>query len=359
MDPEDVYDTFINAHIPFADFSRHPPASQAYLECVIVEPRPHRRLLAVLSTISAHLPNAAITILHSKAHPLPTKLQNAKNIKKIPVCDENLTRPQYSELLTSPRLWDEILEAPYSLVFQTDTGIRVNNILRFLEYDYVGAPWSWMVAGSHHIQVGNGGFSLRNRKVMSAIVNKYIPDPHWKDPVTNEEGEAEDIFFARNLVHWETAILPSYEVASSFSVEHNMHENPMGFHRAYCFHDISVVRRWLAPPVGNPPSLLPESPKDHGKVEDVWVQTVKGAVYTAPHFKAWLSLGISGIDDTLRIPKDTRIPLSAWQVPAQDIGVPKILCFKISGSPQHNGKVYKVPLYQQRVKDFVELCLTN
>lgn len=46
----------------------------------------------------------------------------------------------------------------------------------FLEYDYIGAPW-------HHLggTVGNGGFSLRSRRLMEALREMEIPEVHPED----------------------------------------------------------------------------------------------------------------------------------------------------------------------------------
>ena len=44
----------------------------------------------------------------------------------------------------------------------------------FLEYDYIGAPWHWH--GDAH-EVGNGGFSLRSRRLMELAAGPDLPDP--------------------------------------------------------------------------------------------------------------------------------------------------------------------------------------
>ena len=44
----------------------------------------------------------------------------------------------------------------------------------FLEYDYIGAPWHWH--GDVH-DVGNGGFSLRSRRLMELVAGPDLPDP--------------------------------------------------------------------------------------------------------------------------------------------------------------------------------------
>jgi len=41
----------------------------------------------------------------------------------------------------------------------------------FLEYDYIGAPWPWRPEGQN---VGNGGFSLRSKKLLDALQAPHI-----------------------------------------------------------------------------------------------------------------------------------------------------------------------------------------
>lgn len=357
MNGSDLYDTFLDAHLLIAStttFSEHPAAKDALLECVIIEPRPHPRLLGVVANVSANFPNAAITILHSRKHPLPQHLQEASTIKKIVICEENLSRSEYSKLVASNQFWADMLTSPYTLIFQTDTGVRKNAILRYLEYDYIGAPWDWMVWGSMHIQIGNGGFSLRNRALMAEITEKHGANllATWEDPVTKEQGEAEDIFFARHLVHWECARLPTYDVASSFSMEHNVHSDPLGFHRAYDMHPYPIVQSLLEPCLNRLKSHTPFSSRL--RIEDAWIQTNDGHVYKTDILIPWLSLGISGITNALHIPKDTKLPIHAASIPSNDFGSPKWLCIKVYGCE----KVYTIPLYQLTVKDEIELKLS-
>ncbi len=353
MPSQALYKAFLDAHVPHLEWTlpKHPLAKDALLECVIVEPRQHPHLLGVIANVSASFPNAAITILHSQKNALPVQLERASNIKKVIVCEENLTRSGYSKLLASQEMWNTMLTSPYTLIFQTDTGVRKNAILRYLQYDYVGAPWEWMVWGTMHIQVGNGGFSLRNRRLMAEITKKYEHDLHasWEDPVTHEKGEAEDIFFARHLVHWESARLPSYEVASSFSMEHNIHPDPLGFHRVYDMHPPPIVRDLLDPCMQRAAAAKPND--ELVRVEDAWIQTHNGKKYTTDILVPWLSLGVSAITNKLHIPKNTKLPIPSTALPEEDNGVAKYLCIKI-----HNDvKVYAMPLYQMSVMDDVEI----
>jgi hypothetical protein len=70
------------------------------------------------------------------------------------------------------------IETSHILIIQYD-GFPINKINwsdEFLEYDYIGAPW----IGDHwnkmeeRLCVGNGGFSLRSRKLLDACQDKFI-----------------------------------------------------------------------------------------------------------------------------------------------------------------------------------------
>ena len=50
----------------------------------------------------------------------------------------------------------------------------------FLEYDYIGSPWPWSETAfvtpfGEHIRVGNGGFSLRSKKLLEVPNKVHIP----------------------------------------------------------------------------------------------------------------------------------------------------------------------------------------
>lgn len=210
----------------------HPPAKDALLEVVIIEPRPHPLLPRVLANVSHVLPHAALTILHSTQsatfeHNIVSAHHN-RNIRCIPYFDEpSISIAEYNKVLMSAELW-KLLEAKHILVMQTDAGLRHNNILRFLCYDYVGAPWrtDWSTDRSG-LFVGNGGLSLRHRATMEAICTLMAQEAKaWNGP--------EDIFFARQLHGWRGAVVPTPKVASMFSFEGTLdHDDPMGFHQSY------------------------------------------------------------------------------------------------------------------------------
>jgi Protein of unknown function (DUF5672) len=69
----------------------------------------------------------------------------------------------------------KVVETDFTIIVQED-GFAVNPQSwddGFLDYDYIGAPWVWMYGNNGPFPppiVGNGGFSLRSRKLLSALL---------------------------------------------------------------------------------------------------------------------------------------------------------------------------------------------
>ncbi len=67
------------------------------------------------------------------------------------------------------------VRSPHVLLIQWD-GFVVNAAAwseEFVDYDYIGARWGWPTDGH---TVGNGGFSLRSRKLLDALADPEIDD---------------------------------------------------------------------------------------------------------------------------------------------------------------------------------------
>jgi hypothetical protein len=124
---------------------------------------------------------------------------------------------QHDGFVTSPDRWDDT----------------------FMNYDYIGAPWplptddfSYRDAFGNLIRVGNGGFSLRSKKLLSLPTELNL---EWKSyfGFFNEDG-----FFTchnRHLFENEGCVFAPLEVAKYFSHENKIPEiegiTPFGFHR--------------------------------------------------------------------------------------------------------------------------------
>lgn len=128
-----------------------------------------------------------------------------KNIKKI-----NSSR-DYSNFMIGQL--HKYIETDFMLVIQHD-GIIYNPKKwtdDFLNYDYIGAPWSR--CDSKNRYVGNGGFSLRSKKLM-----KYVSEKPFNQYFNRHED---------SYICWDIAdeleqkgfIFPDIHIASKFSTE--------------------------------------------------------------------------------------------------------------------------------------------
>jgi len=110
---------------------------------------------------------------------------------------------QWDGMATRPDLWDD----------------------EFLKYDYIGAPWPWKEEG---FNVGNGGFSLRSRKLLRTCgFDSAIQ-------LTKQEPVAEDnIIGQHNRAYLEfkygIKFAPT-DVAKRFSFELGDYRESFGFH---------------------------------------------------------------------------------------------------------------------------------
>lgn len=95
----------------------------------------------------------------------------------------------------------------------------------FLTYDYIGAPWPFVVTDN---KVGNGGFSLRSKKLLDAL-NK---DPRIK--LGGTFGHSEDAIICQQercyLEYKYDTKFADVPTASKFSLEIGDYRNSFGFH---------------------------------------------------------------------------------------------------------------------------------
>ena len=123
------------------------------------------------------------------------------------------------------------IDTEYALIIQDD-GYIINPELwnnDFLKYDYIGAPWilpkddfSYRDTFGNIIRVGNGGFSLRSKKLLSTANKLNIP---WKSyyGFYNEDGFI--TCHNRHLYEKEGCKFAPLEVAVHFSKELEIPEN--------------------------------------------------------------------------------------------------------------------------------------
>lgn len=127
---------------------------------------------------------------------------------------------EYNRLLTSKAFWNRI-QFDKILIFQSDSRLLRTGIDEFLEYDFIGAPL-------YHVPFPamNGGLSLRSKKSMIEVIEKY---PYY--------GGNEDMYFCNGLRHIRGK-LPTKEMAQKFSVETIFGYGSLGVH---------AIEKWHTP----------------------------------------------------------------------------------------------------------------
>lgn len=122
---------------------------------------------------------------------------------------------EYNEFITSRGFWSAV---PYDkvLIFQHDSKLLRPGIEKFLDWDYVGAPWK-------HINLvgGNGGLSLRSKAMMLKCIDLMQFE-------FSRDGN-EDLYFCRVLPKVGGLVAPRH-IAQQFSVETIFYPTPVGVH---------------------------------------------------------------------------------------------------------------------------------
>ncbi len=130
----------------------------------------------------------------------------------------------YSSIVLK-QLWSHV-ETDHVLVIQYD-GMAIRGDLwddSWLKYDYIGAIWPWPIKGQN---MGNGGFSLRSKKLLDACRDNQIQ-------LGGESGQNEDTAICvefRSLLEEKYGIqYAPKDVASKFSTENYFQGPSFGFH---------------------------------------------------------------------------------------------------------------------------------
>ena len=140
------------------------------------------------------------------------------------------------------------IETDHVLVVQAD-GYVINSKKwnrNFLDFDYIGAPWkirsdAYIDPFGNHQRVGNGGFSLRSKKLLEVPLTKDIiwnvnTGDFYKHMNVGEQAEDGIICVHNRHLYLEAGCkFAPFEVALNFSREQNLPENfnlkTFGFHK--------------------------------------------------------------------------------------------------------------------------------
>ena len=154
-----------------------------------------------------------------------------------------------------------VVQTDYNLIVQSD-GFAINPDAwtdEFLDYDYIGAVWPWYRT---KYRVGNGGFSLRSKKLYEALreikYDRVMKYSDFKGHASYEEDAInipdlddkiipEDALICRYL---RDALETSFDIkfcpedlASRFSIEDSTHSTWIG--KSFGFHGKRYIRSAL------------------------------------------------------------------------------------------------------------------
>ena len=100
----------------------------------------------------------------------------------------------------------------------------------FLNYDYIGAPWGNC---DESVAVGNGGFSLRSRKLMEALTALKL-----QCDLALPDADAEDVVICkhhRQDILDKGCVFAPFALAQKFSTENSDLNDTFGFHGVFNF----------------------------------------------------------------------------------------------------------------------------
>lgn len=142
---------------------------------------------------------------------------------------------------------NDIVKTDFCLIIQWD-GFVINPNLwteRFLDYDYIGAPWDHAISKN---RIGNGGFSLRSKKFLE-VSQKLTYDPNnckwlysWQKHYRDITPEDWFICYDNYEYMIENGIkFPSTKLAASFAIEypvpcHRFDKNDISTYKSFGFH---------------------------------------------------------------------------------------------------------------------------
>lgn len=205
---------------------------------VIIEPRHHPGLELVLTNFTNNLDERWNFVFFHGANNgefvkniLNNKIPDHKHrFTLVNLYVENLSINDYNYIFYNQNFYNFIPTEMF-LIFQADTFICKkfrDNIYKFMQYDYVGAPWYPAVFNKNNCSnnnVGNGGLSLRRKSKMLEILNNC-----------NYDNINEDFLFSKTVCDCNYDIevkKPTVEEAKKFAIEHMYSPETFGVHKAW------------------------------------------------------------------------------------------------------------------------------
>ena len=141
------------------------------------------------------------------------------------------SKEKYDEFIME-RL-NDFIDTEYVLIIQHDGHLLNPNAWdeKYLDYDYIGAPWGH---GTLTNKVGNGGFSLRSKKLLKECASSTFPKKYGG--IDNQE-DVQICHTHRSYFESKGIKFAPEELASKFSIEGNANNNRIWTHQ-FGYHDL-------------------------------------------------------------------------------------------------------------------------
>jgi len=169
---------------------------------------------------------------------IANSISNNNNINIIKLDYDNMTRNEYSNYLMTSHFWD-LLKGDKILIYQEDSLILKKNIMDFIHYDYIGAPFPKDTDDTPN-SVGNGGLSLRTRHKMLEVIKNCSVKKFKMGSSTQKYIHAvgmdtvpEDVYFSKNLQEHKMGNVADWDTAYQFSSESLFNKNSFGCHQLW------------------------------------------------------------------------------------------------------------------------------
>lgn len=209
-------------------------------EAVLIEYRkfPHVEFL-IRNTIIKLGSNWSYTVVcgtKNYEYMLETCNKISKDIKVINTNYDNLNQSEYSRFLSSIEFWNLIV-GKKTLIYQEDSIIFKNNVSKFLDFDFIGAPFPKKQNDTPN-NVGNGGFSIRTTSVMIKVIQtQSIKETQFNSSTLEYMKNVgltfppEDVYFSKVMQECGIGRVANWNIAHEFSTESVSNMESFGGHK--------------------------------------------------------------------------------------------------------------------------------
>lgn len=206
--------------------------SKVHLEDVTLVAATSVNVAATILAIEASMSVMSFGACKLFTHAIPNRTMREVEVILIPELHSSM---EYSQFIL--RSLAEHVATSHCLVVQWDGYVHDPGRWdpAFLDYDYIGASWPQFLDGH---DVGNGGFSLRSKRLLEACRSEHFEGSHPEDVAIGRQNrtwlEAQGLRFAPK------------EVADTFSAERaSLIDRTFGFHGVWHMpHSLGCERFW-------------------------------------------------------------------------------------------------------------------